>query len=377
MDILITHGGLARSRSLHLRASQIIAVVSLAVVLLIGLSGLVYHFIFIKAAQEGWPVVGQVVGLVMRDEVEQRDRYMRENLDAMARKVGEMHAKLVRLESMGERVSGLAGLKPEDLRAVDAPSAPTTPNAPAKPARIKVGADTSGATDPGAGRGGPYRPADSLSFDQLNDLVAMLDNEADRHSDVFTLIESRLLERRLQALVVPSIAPVDGPVGSGFGFRIDPFNGRPALHTGLDYPNSTGTPIHAAAGGVVRAAEAEAAYGMAVEIDHGNGLATRYAHTSKILVKPGDLIKRGQVIAHVGNTGRSTGPHLHFEVLLDGVPQNPQRFLSRGDRGERPDRVTALIEDRPAPARKPARGSSRPAAPAAQADTTPTPVEAQ
>jgi murein DD-endopeptidase MepM/ murein hydrolase activator NlpD len=368
MDILITHGGLARSRSLHLRASQIIAVVSLLVVLLVGLSGLVYHFIFIKAAQEGWPVVGQVVGMVMRDEVEQRDRFMRENLDAMARRVGEMQAKLVRLESMGERVSGLAGLKPEDLRAVDSPAAP------ARPVKTQAGhVGQTGSTvvsAAGAGRGGPYRPADSLGFDQLNDLVATLDSEADHHSDVFTLIESRLLERRLQALVVPSIAPVDGPVGSGFGFRIDPFNGRPALHTGLDYPNNVGTPIHAAAGGVVRAAEAEAAYGMAVEIDHGNGLMTRYAHTSKILVKPGDLIKRGQVIALVGNTGRSTGAHLHFEVLLDGVPQNPQRFLSRNDRGERPDRVTALSETRPVYARKPARGHVRAAASADQPATS-------
>ncbi|MEY2688146.1 MAG: hypothetical protein RL375_2344 [Pseudomonadota bacterium] len=364
MDILITHGGLARSRSLHLRTSQIVAVVSLLVLLLVGLSGLVYHFIFIKAAQEGWPVVGQVVGLVMRDEVEQRDRFMRENLDAMARKVGEMQAKLVRLESMGERVSGLAGLKPEDLRAPDAPSAPV------KPGRNQVGqlgTQAGGAGAAEAGRGGPYRSADSLSFDQLNELVAMLDSEADRHSDVFTLIESRLLERRLQALVVPSIAPVEGPVGSGFGFRIDPFNGRPALHTGLDYPVHTGTPIHAAAGGVVRGAAPDAAYGLSVEIDHGNGLATRYAHASKVMVKPGDLIKRGQLIALVGSTGRSTGPHLHFEVLLDGVPQNPQRFLSRGDRGERPDRVTALTESRPtARARKPAPGHTHPETPAAQ-----------
>ncbi len=364
MDILITHGGLARSRSLHLRTSQIVAVVSLLVVMLVGLSGLIYHFIFIKAAQEGWPVVGQVVGLVLRDEVEQRDRYMRENLDAMARRVGEMQAKLVRLESMGERVSGLAGLKPEDLRASDAPSAP------ARPVKNQVSQTGDNATaDAGAGRGGPYRPADSLNYDQLNDLVAMLDSEADRHSDVFTLIESRLLERRLQALVVPSIAPVDGPVGSGFGFRIDPFNGRPALHTGLDYPVHTGTPIHAAAGGVVRGASGDPAYGQLVEIDHGNGLATRYAHTSKILVKPGDLIKRGQLIALVGSTGRSTGPHLHFEVLLDGVPQNPQRFLSRSDRGDRPDRVTALSESRPATrARK---SSQRRSEAAAEQDTAP------
>jgi murein DD-endopeptidase MepM/ murein hydrolase activator NlpD len=338
MDILITHGGRARSRSLHLRTWQIVVAISMLVILLIGMSGLAYHFIFIKAAREGWPVVSEMVGLVQRDEIEQRDRFMRENLDAMARKVGEMQAKLVRLESMGERVSGLAGLKADDLRAADVPAAKAGKTSLGDaPAPGVSGAAHTAATEVGGGRGGPYRPLNSNGLAQLNELVATLDSQADHNSDVFTLVESRLLERRLTALVVPSIAPVDGPVGSGFGFRVDPFNGRAALHTGLDYPAGIGTAIHAAAGGVVRAAEAEAAYGMAVEIDHGNGLATRYAHTSKILVKPGDLIKRGQVIALVGSTGRSTGPHLHFEVLLDGVPQNPQRFLTRSDRSEQLD----------------------------------------
>ncbi|MEY4749038.1 MAG: hypothetical protein RIQ60_1252 [Pseudomonadota bacterium] len=360
MDILITHGSLARSRSLHLRTSQIVVVIALLVAMLIGMSGLAYHFIFIKAAREGWPLVSDMLGLVVRDEIEQRDRYMRENLDAMARKVGEMQAKLVRLESMGERVSGLAGLKADELRAIDAPAKPAKTSSADAPAPSSAAAS---AADVAGGRGGPYRPVNSPQLEQLNDLVAMLDSQADHSSDVFTLVESRLLERRLTALVVPSIAPVDGPVGSGFGFRTDPFNGRPALHTGLDYPASIGTAIHAAAGGVVRAAEAEAAYGMAVEIDHGNGLATRYAHTSKVLVKPGDLIKRGQLIALVGNTGRSTGPHLHFEVLLDGVPQNPQRFLSRADRADAIDHPAGQ-DKRDARSRKTARATPRSTDPA-------------
>jgi murein DD-endopeptidase MepM/ murein hydrolase activator NlpD len=128
---------------------------------------------------------------------------------------------------------------------------------------------------------------------------------------------------------VPSTAPVEGPVGSGFGFRADPFTGRPALHAGLDYPAEAGTPIAAAAGGVVLLAETHAAYGQMVEVDHGNGLVTRYAHASKLLVRPGDLVKRGQAIAQVGSTGRSTGAHLHFEVLVEGVPQNPAKFLAQ------------------------------------------------
>jgi murein DD-endopeptidase MepM/ murein hydrolase activator NlpD len=126
---------------------------------------------------------------------------------------------------------------------------------------------------------------------------------------------------------MPSSAPVEGPVGSGFGFRSDPFTGRTALHTGLDFPAEVGTPIVAAAGGVVLSAGPHPQYGQMVEVDHGNGLVTRYAHTSKMLVKQGDFIRRGQKIAEVGNTGRSTGPHLHFEVLVEGVQQNPAKFL--------------------------------------------------
>ena len=166
---------------------------------------------------------------------------------------------------------------------------------------------------------------------QLTDLVSQMETEADHRSDVFMLVESRLLEHRLASLVVPSIAPVDGPVGSGFGFRVDPFNGRPALHTGLDFPGPVGTTIRSAAAGVVLSAEPSGAYGQMIEVDHGNGLVTRYAHTSRMMVRPGELVRRGQAIAQIGNTGRSTGAHLHFEVLLNGVPQNPARFLARGE----------------------------------------------
>jgi murein DD-endopeptidase MepM/ murein hydrolase activator NlpD len=127
--------------------------------------------------------------------------------------------------------------------------------------------------------------------------------------------------------MVPSSKPVDVSIGSGFGFRRDPFTGRAALHTGLDFSAPSGTEIHAAAAGVVLSTEWHPQYGRVLEIDHGQGLVTRYAHTQSFLVQAGDVIKRGQPIATIGNTGRSTGPHLHFEVLIDGVPQNPVRFL--------------------------------------------------
>jgi murein DD-endopeptidase MepM/ murein hydrolase activator NlpD len=110
----------------------------------------------------------------------------------------------------------------------------------------------------------------------------------------------------------------------------DPFNGRPALHSGLDFPAEPGTPIVAAAGGLVIAREWHPAYGHLLEIDHGNGLVTRYAHAQTLDVELGALVRRGQRVASVGSSGRSTGPHLHFEVLVDGVPQDPARFLASG-----------------------------------------------
>jgi murein DD-endopeptidase MepM/ murein hydrolase activator NlpD len=294
MQILVTDGSLARTRVLQLSRLRLALGLGVLSALLILMSGLIYHTILLKAANEGWPIVSQVVRLVVRDDAVQRDRVMRENLDAMAQRVGEMQAKLVKLEAMGERVSGLAGVKAEERQ-------------PLQQQR------------PRGGSGGLYLPLQHPSLDELMRALGAMEEEADQHIDVLTLAESRLFESRLKALMVPSTRPLDGEIGSGFGFRSDPITGLAALHTGLDFSADIGAAIVAAAGGVVLASEFHPQYGQLLEIDHGNGLVTRYAHTSKILVKPGDLVRRGQVVARVGTTGRSTGPHLHFEVLVDNV----------------------------------------------------------
>lgn len=324
MQIMITHGSLARTRVLQFNRLQLGLVIGVLALLLMVLSSAIYHFVFIQAVRDGWPVLSQAVGLVVRDEGVQRDRFLRENLDAMATRVGEMQAKLLKLEAMSDRVSGLAGVKAEEFKPVLGPRPPP-------PAASGAGA--------GRGQGGPFVPGlsmnDRISMESLNTSMATLDERADQTTDLFTLIESRLLEGRLAQLLIPSTTPVAGPVGSGFGFRTDPFTGRGALHTGLDFPADVGTPIVAAAGGMVVTTEVHPGYGNMVEVDHGNGLVTRYAHASKVLVKTGDLVKRGQAVAQVGNTGRSTGPHLHFEVLVDRVPQNPARFLAGRAAGQR------------------------------------------
>jgi murein DD-endopeptidase MepM/ murein hydrolase activator NlpD len=330
MQIMITDSSAAPTRTLLFSRWQLVlAGLGVVALLMLG-SGALYHFVFLKAVRDGWPVVGQAVGLVVRDDVTQRDRFLRENLDAMATRVGEMQAKLLKLEAMSDRVSGLAGVKPEEFKPVL--------GAPRGPAPAASGAARAG------GLGGPFVPGltmnERVAMESLNSSVATLDERTDQTTDLFTLIESRLLEGRLAQLLVPNSAPVVGPVGSGFGFRTDPFTGRGALHTGLDFPADVGTPILAAAGGMVVNVEFHPGYGNLVEVDHGNGLVTRYAHASKVHVKTGDLVKRGQRVADVGNTGRSTGPHLHFEVLVDNVPQNPARFLA--GRGAAPKALAGI-----------------------------------
>ncbi len=300
MHLIITDAWLARSRAIHLSGTRLIfAVLALSLVLMVVAAGL-YHWVFLKGARERWPVVGSLVRLVVQDEFEQRDKFMRENLDVLARQLGEMQAKLTQLESLGERVSGLAGINAADIKV--------------KP-----------------GQGGALVTGRPLSMDELQATLADLDRLAAQRTDLLTVLESRLFDQRMRNMMIPTQIPVsDGNLGSEFGWRIDPITGRSALHTGLDFQADTGKAVLAAAGGIVVVQEYHPAYGNMVEIDHGNDLVTRYAHASSVFVKKGDIVRRGQKVAAVGSTGRSTGAHLHFEVLVQGVPQDPQKFLTAG-----------------------------------------------
>ncbi len=300
MHLIITDAWLARSRAIHLSGSRLVlSALVLSLVLMVVAAGL-YHWVFLKGARERWPIVGSLVRLIVQDEFEQRDKFMRENLDVLARQLGEMQAKLTQLESLGERVSGLAGINAAEIKA--------------KP-----------------GRGGALVTGRPLSMDELQATLADLDRLTSQRTDLLTVLESRLFDQKMRNMMIPTQKPVfDGNLGSDFGWRIDPITGRSALHTGLDFQADAGTPILAAAGGVVVVQEYHPAYGNMVEIDHGNDLVTRYAHASAVFVKKGDIVRRGQKIAAVGTTGRSTGAHLHFEVLVQGVPQDPQKFLAAG-----------------------------------------------
>lgn len=300
MHIIITDAWLAKSKAVHLSGIKL-ALFGVVVSLLVMLGSVVtYHWVFLQGVRQGWPGFESVARLVTQGELDSKELYLRENLSAMARKLGEMQARMLQIESLGERVAGLAGLKPEEFKSLP-------------------------------GSGGALVSGRDLTLQELMQAMEQLDQSSDSGVDWLTVVESRLFDQKIKQTLVPTEEPVTGGrIGSPFGFRIDPITGRSALHTGLDFPADTGTPIVAAAGGVVVVQDLHPAYGNMVEIDHGNNLITRYAHASRVLVTKGDIVKRGQKIAEIGSTGRSTGPHLHFEVWVSGVVQDPSRFLAAG-----------------------------------------------
>lgn len=318
MHLIITDAWMVRSRALHLSGLKLLVISLLLFLATMTASASLYHWVVLKGARENWPVIGDLVKWVVQDEIALRDRFMRENLDAMARRIGEMQAKLLQLESLGERVSGMAGIDPALIRA--------------KP-----------------GQGGSLVSSRALTYQELDKMLTDLERTTSRRTDLMAVAESRLFEQKVRTMMIPTQHPVQGyGSGSGFGWRIDPFTGRSALHTGVDYQSPLGTPVLAAAGGVVVTSELRPDYGNLVEIDHGKNMITRYAHLNKLLVSKGDLVKRGQTVGLSGTTGRSTGPHMHFEVLVRGVPQDPNRFMSASHKSfQQIESLASVVAPRP------------------------------
>ena len=301
MHIIITDAWMAKQRALHINGWRVMALGFVLALVMVLSAVAVYNWVLLEGMRRGWPVFQSWSKVVSPQAHAGNEAYMRENLDALARKLGEMQARMVQIDALGERVAGLAGINPEEFK-----------NPPAS--------------------GGSLVQGRAMTLEEIMSVANGLEEVGNTRMDWLTAVETRLFDQKMQTALQPTEKPVkDVMVGSHFGFRIDPFTGEKAMHTGLDFPAEEGTPILAAAGGVVIVQEYHAAYGNMVEVDHGNGLITRYAHASKTYVKKGDIVKRGQAIAAVGSTGRSTGPHLHFEVWVSGVPQDPQRFLAAGE----------------------------------------------
>ena len=225
------------------------------------------------------------------------------HLNALALKLGSLQAQTIRLNALGTRLTRMAGL---DQREFNFEAVP--------------------------GMGGPEKTAAAVAEVSAPDItrnMTVLARELERSQARLMALENMMLDRQLVAAVTPAGWPVQGGwVSSGFGHRIDPFTGREALHDGVDIATRFGGPVFAMGEGVVTFVGEKSGYGTLVEITHESALVTRYGHLSATHVKEGDKVTRGQVVANVGTTGRSTGPHLHFEVVRDKTAVNPLAYLA-------------------------------------------------
>ncbi|HEY5994431.1 MAG TPA: M23 family metallopeptidase [Gallionellaceae bacterium] len=305
MDIILVSSRFAKTRTIRLSA------VNMALIFLMALATLIVSAIAVQyplaRLDRGMLSDGLRAWLASAQTEEQQKQqvYMRESLDAMAIRLGQMQAQMQRLDALGVRLAKVSGIKPGEF-AFDKPPA----------------------------QGGPYLPAPQrdISLQTMNKQMSSLSISMDDRSDKLLALETMLMQDRSNAWLIPSVSPVKSSwYSSNFGWRIDPFTGKEAMHEGVDFVVPTGTPVFASAGGVVQYAGPHPQFGNLVEIDHGNGVITRYAHNSKVLVKVGQMVKRGEKISLSGSTGRATGPHMHFEVRFKGVAQNPARFLKEHD----------------------------------------------
>lgn len=300
MQIIVMHSRFSRAKSVTLTSRHLVALALGLVLLVLVCTGLGIYLS--KHGLTSNYIIGDAVAASDNTHDGRQEKYLKENLSVMAVKLGEMQAQLARLDALGERVQGLAGVKPEEFNFKELP-----------------------------GRGGVERQGRTLSLSEFQKTLDALAKDVEHRADYMNVVETALMSDKLKSKMLPTILPVNVSYNaSGFGWRLDPFNGTSAFHEGIDFSSPNGTPIVAAAGGVVVAAEYHPQFGNMVDIDHGNDIVTRYAHASRVYVKLGDIVKRGQHVADIGSTGRSTGAHLHFEVHVKGVAQNPHKFLSAG-----------------------------------------------
>jgi murein DD-endopeptidase MepM/ murein hydrolase activator NlpD len=223
------------------------------------------------------------------------------HLDALALSLGRLQAQMMRVNALGQRLTQVAGLDKGEFDFNEEPAM--------------------GGPEHSAGVPALQAPDISKSLDKLSAQI-------DAKLEELNLLQTLMMDKQLRAALNPVGWPVvGGYISSGFGYRVDPFNGRRAFHDGVDIADRLGAHVKAAASGVVSFAGVEPGYGLMVEINHGNGISTVYAHTKKTLVKVGEKVEKGQEIALVGSSGRSTGPHLHFEIRRNGHAINPRSFL--------------------------------------------------
>lgn len=238
---------------------------------------------------------------VQREEIATARQKVDEDMDALALRLGELQAKMIRLDALGERLTEIAKL---DRGEFDFSTSPAV-----------GGPESTGAVE-------------TMAVPDFVESLESLSKQVDDRSAQLGLLETMLMKRNLEDEVSPAGRPIKhGWISSYFGMRTDPFTGRRERHKGMDLAGKEGSDVISVGAGVVTWAGERYGYGNLVEINHGNGYSTRYGHSKKVLVKVGDTVKKGQVLALMGSTGRSTGPHVHFEVRYKGKAVDPKKYI--------------------------------------------------
>lgn len=311
MTIIIVGQSLTAPKRFHLgdrRTRAIAAVVLLVIVSILLMAGAALGRLLTDPRRAA---LGEIASLEaelagLREDLVRVRQNARRDLDALAVRLAELHAHAARLNALGERLVESARLDPGEFDFREPPAL-----------------------------GGPGECASSLGSEALSGQIDQLERLLDERRRQLELLSAILLDRELSAQTMPAGLPVkSGYRSSGFGRRIDPITGHEEFHAGIDFNGPRGSPIHSVADGVVVFSGRRPGYGNTVEIDHGNGYRTRYAHNDRNLVKVGDRVRAGDMIATMGRSGRATGVHLHFEVWRHGRAVDPAPYL-RGDRSLR------------------------------------------
>ncbi|RBG46478.1 M23 family peptidase, partial [Xanthomonas oryzae pv. oryzae] len=229
----------------------------------------------------------------------QAQRASQAQVNALAARLGELQAQATRLNALGERLTEMGKLKDGEFD-----------------------------FDEPVGVGGGDEPVSDMPVKELKETLGQVEQQFSASGQQLDVLASLMFDHQLEQNAVPSRMPIRNTyITSGFGGRADPFDGGSAFHKGVDFHANVGDPVMSVADGVVSYAGVRGGYGNVVEVDHGNGYVTRYAHNSRLVVKVGDLVRAGQQVARAGSSGRSTAAHVHFEVWADGRVVNPRKFL--------------------------------------------------
>ncbi|KMQ73688.1 Peptidase family M23 [Marinobacter subterrani] len=311
MNIILVGKHHGKSRVLPINATLAAALVFF-VLLMLAAAGWAGYQVAVERAEAREPTNAEMVaewqGMLARqkNQLAGIEENVQQQVDALTLRLGEIQGRLLRLDALGQRFVE-SGFVPSDEFDFTQPAAV----------------------------GGPEDAlaADSYSAPQLTRMIEEMERRIDNREQQLRLLDQLVSSQRLEDELYLEGRPITwGWLSSHYGYRSDPFTGKRTWHDGVDLAGKDGSDIIAVAGGVVTYAGDRYGYGNLVEIDHGDGLVSRYGHCKKVKVKVGDVVQKGQVVALMGSTGRSTGPHVHFEVIQNGKSQNPEKYIKRASR---------------------------------------------